>query len=126
MTTGLVDGTLLRAARVRVHLDAADDTGIVRLGYALNGAAEVEAAITPGPNATADLDLTPTRGANELVLFAEDAAGNRAEVTLHASLERHMSAGGSHTGAVVNGNLLVWGATTSRSSASARATPRRG
>jgi alpha-tubulin suppressor-like RCC1 family protein len=107
---GLVDGALLRTARIRVSISASDDLELVALGYALNGAPEITVPLPPdATSGAADLDLTPTRGDNELLLFAEDAAGNRSELPLTARWERRVAAGGSHTGALVSGAVRVWG-----------------
>ncbi|NUP06212.1 MAG: chromosome condensation regulator RCC1 [Polyangiaceae bacterium] len=108
--TGLEDGVLLRTARMRFEAAASDDVELARFGYVLNGQSETEIPIEQGmPSSTSVLDLRPTRGNNTLVVFAEDAAGNRTEVPLSARLTRSTAAGGAHTGVVANGQVIVWG-----------------
>lgn len=106
----LAGSSLLRTASFPVRIQAHDDGGLARVGYSLNGAAEIDLSVmSPAVKFDGDLDLRPTRGANEILVFAEDLAGHRTEVKLGASFTHPVSAGGSHTGAVVNGHLYAWG-----------------
>jgi alpha-tubulin suppressor-like RCC1 family protein len=103
-------GSLLRTARYAVDIAASDDVALARVGYVLNGGDEID---LDGADGLVDfagaLDLRPTRGENVLVVFAVDQVGNRTEVVLDARFERSTSAGASHTGAVRDGELYVWG-----------------
>ena len=106
----LAGSSLLKTASFPVRIQAQDAGGLARVGYSLNGAAEIDLSVaSPAVKYGGDLDLRPTRGANEIMVFAEDLAGHRTEVKLGASFTHRVSAGGSHTGAVVNGHLYAWG-----------------
>jgi alpha-tubulin suppressor-like RCC1 family protein len=106
----LAGSSLLRTASFPVRIQAQDAGGLARVGYSLNGAAEIDLSVaSPAVKFDGDVDLRPTRGANQVVVFAEDLAGHRTEVKLDASFTHWISAGGSHTGAVVNGHLYAWG-----------------
>lgn len=110
VVVGLTDGAHLRTARIRFDVEASDDVELARIGYVLNGGAEVEVPLDPSTTEiTQAFDLRPTRGANSLLIFAEDAAGNRTEASLGATYAHYVSAGGSHSGVIANGQLYAWG-----------------
>jgi hypothetical protein len=95
---------------LQVAVKAQDTGGLARVGFALNGQKEIDLDLTAGALALESaIDARPTRGANTVLVFAEDLAGNRTEVPLATAFTRRVSAGGSHTGAVAAGKLLIWG-----------------
>lgn len=107
---GPASGSTLRTARLLVPVEAKDDGGLARVGFALNGGGDIELDVSAGATTFGGaVDVRPTRGANTLVVFAEDLAGNRAEVQLAVAFERRVAAGSSHTGALVKGQVFVWG-----------------
>lgn len=108
---GTSNGALLRTARLNVSVHAEDAGTLAKVEFALNGAAFVALDMSGGQTMfDGAVDVRPTRGANSLVVAAEDLAGNRTEVPLAATFARKLGAGGSHTGAInASGHVAVWG-----------------
>ncbi|WP_034385931.1 Ig-like domain-containing protein [Deinococcus sp. YIM 77859] len=65
---------------VRVTGTASDNQTIARITYQLDGAAEIDLPVTPGPTVNLDVTLPNiTAGTHTLTVRAYDAAGNRSE-----------------------------------------------
>ncbi|WP_257462353.1 RCC1 domain-containing protein [Archangium lipolyticum] len=99
--------------QVRVEGTAADDTGVERLTWRLNGGETrvLESTRSEGGRTFA-LEVTPRPGSNTVVVRAEDAAGHVAEASVSFHVGSLVSAGGLHGGAVRDGRLYTWGQNT--------------
>jgi uncharacterized membrane protein len=65
---------------------ASDDVAVTRMTYSLNGAAEQDISVSPGPNVTFEFTIPALApGANIVVISASDAAGNRQDLSRHVS-----------------------------------------
>jgi hypothetical protein len=73
-----------------VQAVATDTVGVVRATYQLNGQSEVEVPITPGTSALISFTVHLTADENEIVVYAYDAAGNRASSEVRRLREDHL------------------------------------
>jgi hypothetical protein len=85
--TSPADGFLGNAGSVTVQGQAADNVGIQRIVYKLNGGADQEVQITRGSTVTFSFSVTLTEGQNAIVVTARDAAGNAGSTTLGVRLD---------------------------------------
>lgn len=82
--TDPVNNTTLSSASVTVKGSAKDNTGVVRLAYKLNGAAEKDITISKGTTASYSFTLSNlASGSNTLRVNAYDTAGNKGSSTIN-------------------------------------------
>lgn len=104
--SGFVDGYAAVAA-VFVSGQVQDSSGIKSLTYALNDApAQI---LTVDAKGYFDDRILLSLGDNKITLEATDNAGNMMRSTKTVYLGNTVAAGGSHTGALRDGQLYAWG-----------------
>ena len=104
--SGFVDGYAAVAA-VFVSGQVQDSSGIKSLTYALNDApAQI---LTVDAKGYFDDRISLSLGDNKITLEATDNAGNMMRSTKTVYLGNTVAAGGSHTGALRDGQLYAWG-----------------
>ncbi|WP_434383315.1 RCC1 domain-containing protein [Melittangium boletus] len=91
--------------QVRARGTLADDRGVVRATWSLNGQAPVDLS----PTGDFTLEGTPRPGTNVLRVEAVDAAGNTGVAEVRFVLGSPLAGGLSHSAAVREGQLYTWG-----------------
>lgn len=77
------DGSTVNTSSVTVRGSASDAVGVTRVAVQLNGGAEQNASITPGPAVSFSRTVSGlANGTNVIVVNAYDAAGNKASTSL--------------------------------------------
>lgn len=104
--SGFVDGYAAVAA-VFVSGQVQDSSGIKSLTYALNDAPAQ--TLTVDAKGYFDDRILLSLGDNKITLEATDNAGNMMRSTKTVYLGNTVAAGGSHTGALRDGQLYAWG-----------------
>ncbi len=82
-----VSGASLNSPSVTVQVTASDDSGINRLGYRLNGAAEESVPITPGSTVNTSFTVSNLRsGSNSILVTAYNTRGQSSSSTLNVQV----------------------------------------
>lgn len=87
-----------------------DTSGIASVSYAVNGGAPVAVAVEGAPTSLVLREaLALHAGANQLAITVTDTAGHARTDTIDFRYGLETTAGGAHSGAIVDGELQVWG-----------------
>ncbi|RTH22425.1 carboxypeptidase regulatory-like domain-containing protein [Thermus scotoductus] len=106
------DGQTVNEANLTVQGTAQDNVGITRLTYQLNGGAEQQLNLTPGPQVSFEFQVTLQEGQNTLTVNAYDQAGNKGTATVRVNYDPqaiHSLSGtvvSEYAGAPVSGTTL--------------------
>lgn len=106
------DGQTVNQANLTVQGTAQDNVGITRLTYQLNGGAEQQLNLTPGPQVSFEFQVTLQEGQNTLTVNAYDQAGNKGTATVRVNYDPqaiHSLSGtvvSEYAGAPVSGTTL--------------------
>ncbi|RTG93971.1 hypothetical protein CSW44_10790 [Thermus scotoductus] len=106
------DGQTVNEANLTVQGTAQDNVEITRLTYQLNGGAEQQLNLTPGPQVSFEFQVTLQEGQNTLTVNAYDQAGNKGTATVRVNYDPqaiHSLSGtvvSEYAGAPVSGTTL--------------------
>ena len=106
------DGQTVNQANLTVRGTAQDNVRVTRLTYQLNGGAEQQLNLTPGPQVSFEFQVTLQEGQNTLTVNAYDQAGNKGTATVRVNYDPqaiHSLSGtvvSEYAGAPVSGTTL--------------------
>lgn len=88
----------------------ADDDGIAKASYTVNGGAPIVVTVTGNPKSlVVKAALAIASGDNEIVVTVEDTLGEKTTATVPFRYGAVTAGGGSHSGAIVSDELYVFG-----------------
>lgn len=99
------DGSIVKTYDLPLNIKTADTLSC----HVLQNNAEKENFNVGKGEITSSISMKPVLGANKIQIHCTNSAGMSAKKTILIYFGNRITAGGSHSGYVVNGNLYTWG-----------------